>query len=827
MERRHAACFVLFSMVAHGCASERSDSPVVTRPPDPPPPVESCPEEPDGSELRVFVVGHKHELEHAESYASFKEAYERQLEAVEDCILPEKDNLVVFPEGSGLVALSIGSRGEAARAAATSTDAFLAGVEAYQPLIDLWTERFPGISREESLFMATSDVVWRATLDTFGAIARSYDVWVIANVDIPEMVRTPAPYFVERVADPDLDRVPAVYVPLAGEVYNRALLFNPQGTLEGSVDKAFLTDSEEELLDLTNGDLTTVAPLETPFGDIAIATSRDAFYAPYLQRMEDLGADLVVQPEAWSGWTVQDPEGGWLPDVFVASGWHHTQKHGAFRYSLAPQLTGNFYEMLFDGQVHVAEKVVPDGVERAYVGQNPMRGWLAVGPWVAPDPGGADPSLDLDARRASLRAIGEALAPGSGDARENRYTEGVVIADLDLERDPIEVEPADGYPESAPIGGEGLQRLPEVVSDGANRVLVLWQAGRHDGARAVYALSDDGGETFGEPAQIIPDGDLALAQRRPAACMDGAGRALVVWQSNVVGREGVTASTLEADTFGQPRLVAPINTAEWQPRCGMLDDDQIAIVWSDFRQGSPRVLMSRRLWDLEAYAVPVAVDPSAPPADERLAGAQLMPAISPEGGHVVWLDYRDRSWDVYHARWDGAAFTPAQRIDGAGSDSERLHGEPRVVAHRDRVVVSFTDLHDRRAQSDIAWVTSNDGGATWSPHAVVPGGAEALGGLESGGAALSRFRPALAFAGGSSTGAVAVFQDLAPQKSALFAAFLGDAAFPKRIDDTGAAPNSLTHPSVARVTGGLLVVWEDDRSGEPRIHRAIVPIAPR
>ena len=69
----------------------------------------------------------------------------------------------------------------------------------------------------------------------------------------------------------------------------------------------------------------------------------------------------------------------------------------------------------------------------AYVGNPaPRPEFLRLGPWTFADPGEADPSLDLEARRVILEQEGQRLLPGSGDPLEDGYVETVVWADLEL-----------------------------------------------------------------------------------------------------------------------------------------------------------------------------------------------------------------------------------------------------------------------------------------------------------------------------------------------------------------------------------------------------------
>jgi predicted amidohydrolase len=741
------------------------------------------------ADVRVFVVGHKHAVADAESYESYQASYRRHVDRLLPCLGASQPNLIVFPEGSGLVAAAIGSRAAAARQERELIPAFLMIAQAYEGPRGALETMFGPLSLQESVLLALSDVIWRATITTFGGIARDHGVWVIANTDVARVEYSTDATLVAALGDPDLAGADGVYVPVGPEIYNTTLLFDPSGSLVAREDKVFLTDPEEDLLALTNGEFAGAGVMNTPFATIAAPISRDAFYAPYMQRMDDLGADLSVQPEAFSGWAVQQEPGDWLPDVFIASAWHHTQKYGGIRFNVTPQLTGNYFDMVFDGQVTVVEKARPDGPTAGYIGQNPIPGHLAIGPWVAVDDG----SQALGDRRAALAEVGAALLPGSGDARENGYIDSLVGVDLRLSREPVAVTRDPMLPESRPVTGPGAapQRAPAIVAtdDGVG---LAW----HEGGDVYLAVSTDG-ETFGAPAKLGPG-------HRPALCAAPDGRVLAVWQSGPPGQERVMAAVTDSLTtaFAAP-LAFEDAGPQWWPTCAFRD--AWLIVFVDLRTGVPRLRYLSG--DGPGFAPSSPVDDSTLDAP-RLEGSQLSPAL--DGGHLVWLDYRDRSWDVFYSRFDGVVFPLGARIDGVESMSERLHADPRVVAEGDDVLVTFTDLHDRRAHSDAAFVTSSDGGSSWSSHQVLVEGPELLGDLSSGGAALSRFRPFPA------SPSVIVFSSVDPGKNAIFRASLG--SVPQRVDDTASSPVSLSHPVAVARNGSLLVAWEDDREGPLRLH---------
>jgi hypothetical protein len=196
-------------------------------------------------------------------------------------------------------------------------------------------------------------------------------------------------------------------------------------------------------------------------------------------------------------------------------------------------------------------------------------------------------------------------------------------------------------------------------------------------------------------------------------------------------------------------------------------------------------------------------------------------ALADTGGHIVWLDYRNRSWDVFAVRFDGVPVAGV-RIDGVPSsdERERLHGEPRVAASGTRVVAAWSDLRERRGHADIAFVVSDDGGLSWSERRIVPGGVDGALPRSSGGSAMPRYRPDVVI---GSSGAELVFQDLAPRKSAIFHALIapaGVASAPSRLDDTDDSDATLTRPRAAKLGSATLVVWEDDRDGAYQIFAA-------
>lgn len=774
-------------------------------------------------DVRVFVVGHRFQMKDATSYESYAASFRRDLDPVQHCLSAGRPTLVAFPENSGLPALLIGTRSAKAREQTKVAQAFVYILSAYTQASSYYKKVYPTTSVQRQVLLALGDVVWRATLQTFGGIARDNKVWVLTSVVVPREKHTDDPTLVQQLGDPDLDGKDGAYVAEGPELYNTALLFNPKGEVAGRVDKVFLTDPEETLLDLDNGSLSGLDVIDTPFARIGVATSRDAFYAPFVQRLDDLGVNLLIQPEAFSGWAIQEQPGDWLPDVFLSSSWLDQQKYAGIAATLTPQFTGNFFDMVFDGQVAITQPAAHADPGHAYIGQDPLPGFRKVGPWVVPDPGDKDSSLSLDQRRAALRQVGQALEPGSGDPREDQYVSSVVAANLSIAPSPIDVTPDGSLPASTAVAKSAEpERDPDLVADSGGRVLVAWQQGVPGSERIRFAISGDGGKSFGA-AQDVASG--SAPQRRPALCVASDDRIAAVWQDGAAGKEHVRAAILGAggQSFGSP-LDVSAGKPEWEPDCAFDASGALRVVWDDVSSGVSRLRFASLPSGASAFAQSAEVDPSSAGRD-RLLGSQLQPALSSDAEHLVWLDYREKSWDVRYARWNGSAFDASLRLDGGPvkGEAERLDGEPRIEAEGDYVIAAWTDLRDRRAHADISYVASSDGGKSWSRRAAVPGGPETTPSVTRGGSSMPRYRPAIALGPGS---ARLVFQELAAGHPALSVSDIdssGKAATPRRADDTGTSPVALTRPRAIQVGSATLVVHEDNRDGPTRIDIARVP----
>ncbi len=344
-----------------------------------------------------------------------------------------------------------------------------------------YEDRFGGVPGFSKTFVAGTDTFARGWMQTFSSLAKRYDVYILGSNNQPEFRESVDPDEIALFADPDVPDPTSAFVATGPEVYNEAFMWAPKNlTADGprplrnvvASNKKVPLTSIENLISLTPGPSTgpdaveNVRPYRIPGtkARMSFATSLPAFVynggpvtpfgeAPgpgidpcsdtskyYMYCLEDLGTNLVMQDEANPGeWATANE---WQPLEWMSSTWRSsTDPTVSFDYNVTPHMVGNLADLPFDGQTAITQRGLrgPRGVKRAnascnYVGNSeflpedpaayevyagPKREFLGLAPWAAPD-----------ASRDELREIGAALAPGSGDPRENDYLETAVIADL-------------------------------------------------------------------------------------------------------------------------------------------------------------------------------------------------------------------------------------------------------------------------------------------------------------------------------------------------------------------------------------------------------------
>src|SRR3989442_1626421 len=253
------------------------------------------------------------------------------------------------------------------------------------------------------------------------------------------------PDLVALLRDPDEPSRTYAYEAVSPFPYNTTLVFAPDGevlvpdgnggTLEspsatggvirGSANKAYLTPIEQPPpgnqagLSLAFGPVHDLEVLDTPVGRLAIVISKDAWMIDVNDRYLAKGANVVLQPEAFSEWAYAAAP--WQPDIFKEGGFANLEKNVPWVANVDASMTGNFFDVTFDGQSAVLgrkRKRSPGllGPGNAWIGQNPDTGFRIVAPWIEPDPGNALPALTL-AARGSRTSSSPSAATGAGALR--------------------------------------------------------------------------------------------------------------------------------------------------------------------------------------------------------------------------------------------------------------------------------------------------------------------------------------------------------------------------------------------------------------------------
>jgi len=396
--------------------------------------------------VRAIAVGNRISVA-AESEASYVAEVERIVGLAAPHFASDRPNLLTLTELLGLPAALVGARGALARRARRAQTALSLLAVAYLPRILRIRRRWPGISLARALLLARADALYRPLAETLARLAVAHRTHIVATTLAPRLRRSTDPREIAAWGRAD---APAVYVPTGPEVYNAALVFGPDGALLGRVDKVFLTESESATLDLTPGRLDDVQVIATDAGRLGVAISLDAFTPAYLRRLAEQGAQIVVQPDANDQpWAAPSATSDWQPAEWLGSVFGSIQPiYLSLRYNVCAMQTGNFFDIVFDGQSSITARDGavttmngrPDPAQtfvgvaehrHLATGESLVGGFVALAPWVAPDPAVADPTLTLADRRARLAARGRALAPRAAHA--NDYRESVIWADLRLD----------------------------------------------------------------------------------------------------------------------------------------------------------------------------------------------------------------------------------------------------------------------------------------------------------------------------------------------------------------------------------------------------------
>ena len=389
---------------------------------------------------RLIAVGNRINLKAGASEELFSAELERIVSLAVPRIATERPTLVALGEVLGLPLALAGKRGYLPRRMHTSNVAITMLALSYARRILHYRHLYAGISPVRALLLSLSDLLYRPFTTTLSRLAAQHGIYLCASTIAPHVRPSISLLDIHRLGRKHVGKV---YLPDGPGVYNTAFLWGPDGSLIGTTDKVFLTESERTILDLAPGDLAAVRAFDTEMGRVGIAISLDAFTPEYLRVLDEQGTRIVIQNDANDTlWAAPCKTWEWQPQEWLNAVLGSLQdEYPSLYVNICPMQVGNFFDITFDGQSTISIKsdiepepscnfVGNDG-SRHTVSGKPMKGqFLAMSPWVVDDPGCANPALSLADRRGALEQVAKQLLPGG--ARANQYRESVIWADVEI-----------------------------------------------------------------------------------------------------------------------------------------------------------------------------------------------------------------------------------------------------------------------------------------------------------------------------------------------------------------------------------------------------------
>jgi|GEM_PF-6885597 len=661
------------------------------------------PDAPGRLGARIFIPSYRLDFDALASHQSYREHIHQLVRAqVVPCMPANAATLVVFPEAMSLPMLLIGRKAAAARQMQDSSSALSAMIAQVPEANAYYAEKYPTISANSRFMLAMTDPLVRATYDTFGQLAAHYGLYISVSVTLPEFSRVQDPAEVRRLADPDITHPGYAYRAEGAEIYSRQLLFGPDGEVRDETLKTYLSQMGREELGLNDAPLRTLHTFESPWGSSAVTQSDTALMPDVQDRLDDLGARVILQPNAlpggWADGTI------WQPDRFMLGSYNLVQRSPRIARSYVPQLTGNFFEILFDAQIQMVADAHAHPESHAFIGQqNPAPGTIFIGPWVVEDPQIAHPEWSLDARRAQLQETGARMAPDASVPLDGGAVQGVWSNDL-----------------PAPELVAAIETHPALLATPEHLYLATSQG--EVGARGlrmqVFSPDQDAPQLLAEAQVSLPGYDLI---RPTIAAGDSQIHIVAELLSGAQNRLAYFTYHIPTRRFvGEPLIIDTqfVGAHAYHPAIAV-SGDVLNMTWvqeingvnraffaqtslgAPFENLSVRTEIARRADETMAYPDSVHSDA------ERQAPASQWDArlaVTPSAIAVIWMNYRAPNWEVLAAASvdGGLSWSRALRVDTVPEHVQALNASPTIEAIEGRrFAIAWTDARATRPETRI------------------------------------------------------------------------------------------------------------------------------
>ncbi|MFW6007052.1 MAG: nitrilase-related carbon-nitrogen hydrolase [Halanaerobiales bacterium] len=271
------------------------------------------------------------------SEKSFKIKIEEIMKKIEDEINKDLPVLVVFPEDTGLLLINLGYKN-----LLQNVNTINSGIQTLSKRIflqTLWTKIKTGLPWVPSLFFTRNQKIAGTYFNVFSEMAARYEVYLVAgSVILPDYPVNKGKVDIETPPD--------------NKVYNISYLFGPDGSIIGKQKKVNLIDLEkEEALNLNKGTIEELEVFDTELGKIGIAICLDAFEDEVIEKLQEQGADILVQPSANPGAWTREQQLDWLNGSYK-----RVYLESKFKYGINPMMVGSIWEINFYGQTSIISK---------------------------------------------------------------------------------------------------------------------------------------------------------------------------------------------------------------------------------------------------------------------------------------------------------------------------------------------------------------------------------------------------------------------------------------------------------------------------------------
>ena len=766
-------------------------------------------------------------------------------------------NLVAWPEDMGLWAALTGQRAAEARASGSLVGAVATLFSTYAPQMAYYTSVYPNVASRfpqvRLLALSLTDTFGRTAVETFSELAARYHVYLEAGVNMTQswhvVCRTDehppqepcteqSPAKVAMLGDPQEPDRGYAYEAASPDVSNMALVFAPDGKLVSKQIKTYLTpieagqaEGEVAALDLVPGSIQSgLSAVPTPVGTLGFVTSKDAWMPDVVDRLEEDGVDLLIQPEFFVG-DLATTSGMWAADTLKASGYSDVLRHPGFSAMALPSAVGNVFDFSADEQSHIAERLArPVATGQWLIGQPAAPGLTAVTPWVVPDPIRA--GEPIPERRRRLGEAGKALAPGSGvpcadpgkpAPCEGGHVETVLWKDVKVGFPPYKrnlTHKRTPFLAARALGREPRPEQNAAVAAAGGWVAVAYEQRRGSERRVMVAASRDGGRHWLIGREALPR--TTGSQEWPAITIDKHGHMTLAWSANdrvyfaqgsISGKKGVE--------FGRRRALdasAPEGVAQWKPALALAPDGIVHAAWVDARAQSKDGKLP------QAGIFYTRIKGGKPQSSKRLddgtpakLAARLdnawSPAIAVSGKKVLvtWIDFQNYDWDVMSRLSSNNGSSFAKQIDSnlEKADVEDLSDSPRPVFTKTGPYIAWTDFHKRDTVDRVH--------PLYDIYLAKPGG-KPVQADPWGGKQISTFSPSVCADGKD---VIVAFQDAQGGPGRIKITRLRGGTKHGRAFSLSDGPSGAYRPSISCSGGRFVAAWEDMRSGPPRIYAAL------